>query len=110
MVDLNSCESSYALPEAVIVELARYAFHFHSFEPGVQVFEHVAGFGVEDSADEDVGHRADVLRVFADELADSELATVPGFCQFADPGGAFGEVGNPFAELFAGRVAGFQAF
>src|SRR3954469_5008459 len=110
MVDLNSCESSYALPEAVIVELARYAFHFHSFEPGVEVFEHVAGFGVEDSADEDVGHGADVLRVLADELADAELAAVPGFGQLAAPGGSVGEVGHPFAQLLARGVAGLQAF
>ncbi len=83
----------------------RHAFRFHSFEPGVEVVEDVAGVGVEDAADQDVGHRADVVRILADEFADAELAAVPGFGQLADPGGAAGEVGHPFAELLAGRVA-----
>ena len=65
---------------------------------------------MEDAADEDVGHRADVVRILADELADAELAAVPGLGQLADPGGAAGEIGHPFAELLAGRVAVAQAF
>ena len=90
--------------------LRRCAFGFHAFEPGVEVVEDVAGLGMKDAADEDVGHRAAVVRILADELADAELAGVPGFGQLADPGRAAGEVGHPFAELFAGRVALPQAF
>ncbi len=90
--------------------LAGYTFRFHAFEPGVEVIEEAAGFGVEDAADQDVGHRADVVRILADEFADAELAAVPGFGQLADPGGAAGEIGHPFAELRAGRVAFAEAF
>ena len=84
--------------------LSVHSLRFHSFEPGVEVVEDVAGCGVEDAADEDVGHGADVVRILADEFADAELAAVPGLGQLADPRGAAGEIGHPFAELCAGRV------
>src|SRR3954447_10103845 len=58
--------------------LARHAFCFHSFKPGVEVIKNAAGVGLKDSADEDVGHGADVLRILTDEFADAELAAVPG--------------------------------
>ena len=84
-------------------QLTMHAFSFHPFEPGVEVLEDVAGFGVEDAADEDVGHWADVVRVLADELADAELAAVPGFGQFADPGRAAGEVRAPICRVVPPR-------
>src|SRR5262249_14217820 len=59
------------------VILAANPLGFHPFEPGVEVVENVTGARLEDSTDEDIGHRADVLRILADEFADAELAAVP---------------------------------
>src|SRR5436305_225008 len=99
----DSCEFGYGF-------LARHAFGFHSFEPGVEVVEDAAGFGMKNSPNENVGHRTDVLRILANEFADAELPAVPGFGKLADPGGPAREVRYPLAELLAGSVARAQAF
>ena len=51
----------------------------------------------------------DVLWVLANELADAELAAVPASASF-EPTCSVGEVGQPLAQLFAGRVAVCKTF
>src|SRR5262245_6739571 len=51
-----------------------------------------------------------MVRILADELADAELAAVPGFSQLAYPRGCASKIGHPFAELCTACVALLQAF
>src|SRR5688572_1901586 len=100
---------SVLLMEAFI-SLVRIAFGFHSFQPGVEVVEDVAGSGVEDAADEDVGHGADVLRVFSNESTDSEITSVVSADELTDPIHSDAEIVDPLAELCTAGIALLEAF
>ena len=72
--------------------------------------EHITGTLVKDAADENVRHRANVLRILTNELADTELAAVPSLSELTNPARSQSKLRHPFTELFTARVSALQSF